>query len=117
MPAIKQSLDPALRKRIEELEGRGIFDASGAQLAEYRKLADQAEGPYNYQRRQNTLRPQMGDFEVATGSGCRQASLRKMAHDQVVFSFSSAYSDSSTMRSSSCSAEIPVKFLSTSSLT
>jgi len=48
---IKNALEPGLRKRIEDLEQRGIFDASGAQLPEYRKLADEAEGPYNYQRR------------------------------------------------------------------
>ncbi len=34
-----------------------------------------------------------------------------------VFNFSSAYSDSSIIRSSSCSGEIPEKFFSTSSLT
>ena len=48
---IKNRLDPALRKRIDELEAKGIFEASGAQLPEYRKLADQAEGPYEYHRR------------------------------------------------------------------
>jgi proline iminopeptidase len=48
---IKNRLDPDARKRIEELEANGIFEASGAQLPEYRKLADQAEGPYEYHRR------------------------------------------------------------------
>jgi proline iminopeptidase len=48
---IKNRLDPGLRKRIEDLEANGIFEPSGAQLPEYRKLADQAEGPYEYHRR------------------------------------------------------------------
>jgi len=48
---IKNRLDPGLRKRIEDLEASGIFEASGAQLPEYRKLADQAEGPYEFHRR------------------------------------------------------------------
>lgn len=48
---IKNRLDPALRKRIEVLEASGIFEPSGAQLPEYRKLADEAEGPYEYHRR------------------------------------------------------------------
>jgi proline iminopeptidase len=48
---IKNSLEPDLRKKIDELERRGIFDKSGAQSAEYRKLADQAELPYNYHMR------------------------------------------------------------------
>lgn len=48
---IEHNLEPGLRKRIEDLEQRGIFDSSGAQLPEYRKLADEAEGPYNYHRR------------------------------------------------------------------
>jgi proline iminopeptidase len=47
---IKKGLEPGLRKRIEDLERRGIFDSSGAQLPEYRKLADEAEGPYNFYR-------------------------------------------------------------------
>jgi proline-specific peptidase len=45
---IKDSLDKDLRARIEELEARGIIGPDGAQLPEYRQLADQAEGPYNY---------------------------------------------------------------------
>lgn len=49
--AIKTTLEPGLRKRIEELEAQGIIDASGAQLPEYRKLADQAEAPYSYRGR------------------------------------------------------------------
>ncbi|MBS0421196.1 MAG: alpha/beta fold hydrolase [Proteobacteria bacterium] len=47
---IKNALEPGLRKRIEALEHSGIFDQSGAQLQEYRKLADEAEGPYNFYR-------------------------------------------------------------------
>jgi proline iminopeptidase len=46
--AIKEGLDPALRAGIEALEDKGIIGADGAQLPEYRKLADQAELPYNY---------------------------------------------------------------------
>jgi len=45
---IKDSLDKDLRARIEALESRGIIGADGAQLPEYRQLADQAEAPYNY---------------------------------------------------------------------
>ena len=45
---IKDALDPELRARIEALEARGIIGPDGAQLPEYRQLADQAEGPYNY---------------------------------------------------------------------
>jgi proline iminopeptidase len=45
---IKNGLDKTLRERIEALEARGIFEASGAQLAEYRKLANEAELPYMY---------------------------------------------------------------------
>jgi proline iminopeptidase len=45
---IKDSLDPDLRKRIETLEASGIIGPDGAQLPEYRKLADEAEGPYSY---------------------------------------------------------------------
>lgn len=45
---IKDALDPDLRARIEALEARGIIGPDGAQLPEYRQLADQAEGPYNY---------------------------------------------------------------------
>src|SRR5688572_3788459 len=41
----------------------------------------------------------------------------RIIHRQPDLSFSSAYSDSSIMRSSSCSGEMPAKFLSTSSLT
>jgi proline iminopeptidase len=45
---IKDSLDKGLRSRIDELEARGIIGPDGAQLAEYRKLADEAEAPYSY---------------------------------------------------------------------
>lgn len=46
--AIKDSLDKNLRARIEALEARGIIGPDGAQLQEYRQLADQAEAPYSY---------------------------------------------------------------------
>jgi len=49
---IKSSLDQQLREQIDALEARGIIGADGAQLAEYRHLADQAEAPYNYLIRQ-----------------------------------------------------------------
>jgi len=45
---IKDSLDKDLRARIEALEARGIIGPDGAQLPEYRQLADQAEAPYSY---------------------------------------------------------------------
>lgn len=45
---IKQALKPELRARIEELEAHGIIGADGAQLPEYRRLADEAEAPYSY---------------------------------------------------------------------
>jgi proline iminopeptidase len=45
---IKDALDKGLRERIEALEARGIIGPDGAQLPEYRQLADQAELPYNY---------------------------------------------------------------------
>lgn len=45
---IKDSLDKDLRARIEDLESRGIIGPDGAQLPEYRRLADEAEAPYNY---------------------------------------------------------------------
>lgn len=45
---IKDSLDPALREQIDALENRGIVGADGAQLSEYRKLADEAEASYEY---------------------------------------------------------------------
>jgi proline iminopeptidase len=45
---IKAALDPKLRARIEALEAQGIIGPDGAQLPEYRQLADQAELPYNY---------------------------------------------------------------------
>lgn len=46
--AIKDSLDPQLRAKIDALEAKGILGADGAQLPEYRKLADEAEAPYDY---------------------------------------------------------------------
>lgn len=45
---IKGSLDKDLRARIEALEARGIIGPDGAQLPEYRRLADEAQGPYNF---------------------------------------------------------------------
>jgi proline iminopeptidase len=45
---IKDSLDPALRAKIDALEKKGIIGADGAQLPEYRKLADEAEESYEY---------------------------------------------------------------------
>lgn len=48
---VKDSLDRDLRARIDALEARGIVGADGAQLPEYRKLADEAEAPYNYSGR------------------------------------------------------------------
>lgn len=45
---IKKSADAKIRAQIEALEARGIIGADGAQLAEYRTLADQAEAPYMY---------------------------------------------------------------------
>lgn len=48
---ILDEIDPALRARIQALEAKGIIGADGAQLPEYRKLADQAEAPYNYSGR------------------------------------------------------------------
>ena len=45
---VKDSLDPELRARLEALEARGIIGDDGAQLPEYRRLADQALAPYSY---------------------------------------------------------------------
>jgi len=45
---IKESLDPVLRAQIDALERKGIIGADGAQLPEYRKLADEAEASYEY---------------------------------------------------------------------
>ncbi len=45
---IKDTLAPELRSKIDALEAKGIIGPDGAQLPEYRKLADQAELPYNY---------------------------------------------------------------------
>jgi proline iminopeptidase len=49
---IRNSVDEKIRAQIEALEARGIIGADGAQLGEYRTLADQAEAPYNYFIRQ-----------------------------------------------------------------
>lgn len=53
---IKDSLDPALHAQIDALELKGIVGADGAQLPEYRKLADEAEAPY-----ENVGRPPQWD--------------------------------------------------------
>lgn len=45
---IKASLDKDLRARIEALEAGGIIGPDGAQLPEYRQLADQAQAPYSF---------------------------------------------------------------------
>jgi proline iminopeptidase len=45
---IKDALPKKLRSRIDELEAGGIIGPDGAQLPEYRKLADEAEAPYSY---------------------------------------------------------------------
>jgi proline iminopeptidase len=45
---IKDSLAPTLRAQIDALELKGIIGADGAQLPEYRKLADEAEATYEY---------------------------------------------------------------------
>jgi proline iminopeptidase len=45
---IKDGLDHELRAKIDALEAKGIIGPDGAQLQEYRKLADEAELPYNY---------------------------------------------------------------------
>jgi len=48
---IKDAIDPELRTRLEAMEAKGILGKDGAQLPDYRALADQAEGPYNYTAR------------------------------------------------------------------
>lgn len=48
---IKDALDKDLRAKIDALEARGIIGPDGAQLPEYRKLADEAEAPYSYSGR------------------------------------------------------------------
>ena len=60
---IKDSLDPALRAQIDALELKGIIGADGAQLPEYRKLADEAEASYEYVVRP----PQWDDHGEAIG--------------------------------------------------
>jgi proline iminopeptidase len=46
--AIKAALAPELRTKIEAFEAGGILGQDGAQKPEYRKLADEAELPYEY---------------------------------------------------------------------
>lgn len=46
--AIKAGLSPELRSRIDALEAHGIIGPDGAQKPDYRKLADEAELPYEY---------------------------------------------------------------------
>jgi proline iminopeptidase len=60
---IKDSLDPVLRAQIDALERKGAIGADGAQLPEYRKLADEAEAPYEYVGRP----PQWDEHGDATG--------------------------------------------------
>src|SRR5205807_2192534 len=60
---IKDSLDPVLRAQIDALEVKGIIGADGAQLPDYRKLADQAEASYENVRRP----PQWDDHGDAIG--------------------------------------------------
>jgi proline iminopeptidase len=45
---IMDSLPASLRDKIEAREAQGVIGPDGAQLQEYRKLADEAELPYNY---------------------------------------------------------------------
>ncbi|MEP6884618.1 MAG: proline iminopeptidase-family hydrolase [Gammaproteobacteria bacterium] len=45
---VKNSANKATRQRIDALEQQGITDKDGAQLQEYRKLADEAELAFNY---------------------------------------------------------------------
>jgi len=60
---IKDSLDPVLRAKIDALELNGIIGADGAQLPDYRKLADEAEASYEYVGRP----PQWDDHCEAIG--------------------------------------------------
>ncbi len=48
---VKNSANTAVRQRIDALELQGITDKNGAQLQEYRRLADEAELPFNYHLR------------------------------------------------------------------
>ena len=61
---IKDSLDPVLRARIDALELKGIIGADGAELPEYRKLADEAEHLMNtkdgHRNGTSMARPWMG---------------------------------------------------------
>ncbi|MEP6547137.1 MAG: proline iminopeptidase-family hydrolase [Gammaproteobacteria bacterium] len=45
---IKDSLDKNLRREIDAAELKGIIEKSGAQSQDYRRLADEAELPFNY---------------------------------------------------------------------
>ena len=45
---VNNSANKALRRKIDAPEQQGIADKSGAQVPEYRKLADTAELPFNY---------------------------------------------------------------------
>lgn len=48
--AIKNSLPPQERARLDALEAKGAFDRYGAETKEYRELADEIEFPYSYRR-------------------------------------------------------------------
>ena len=60
---IKDSLDPVLHAQIDARESKGIIGADGAQLPDYRKLADEAEASYEYVERP----PQWDDHGDAIG--------------------------------------------------
>ena len=60
---IKDSLAPALRAQIDALELKGIIGADGAQVPEYRRLADEAEASYEYAGRP----PQWDEHGEAVG--------------------------------------------------
>jgi proline iminopeptidase len=45
---IENAIDPELRTRLGAMEAKGILGKDGAQLPDYRALADQVESPYNY---------------------------------------------------------------------
>jgi proline iminopeptidase len=71
--AIKASLDPKLRARIEALEAQGIIGPDGAQLPEYRQLADKAQKPYNY-----VTRPPTWDGSGSSGGALGWDVLKEM---------------------------------------
>jgi proline iminopeptidase len=71
--AIKASLDPNLRARIEALEAQGIIGPDGAQLPEYRQLADKAQKPYNY-----VTRPPTWDGSGGSGGSLGWDVLKEM---------------------------------------